>query len=97
MRESIKNLREAYGVYQAALQARYDELAREVFGAHGPGDLTFDQHQVITNRMSLEERAPENAKAPDGMFYISVDSYIEDDMLYILKDDGGYKRLFDLK
>jgi hypothetical protein len=52
---------------------------------------------VITNRMSLEERAPENAKAPDGMFYISVDSYIEDDMLYILKDDGGYKRLFDLK
>jgi hypothetical protein len=92
MRESIKNLREAFGVYQAALQARYDELAKEVFGATGPGDLSFDQHQVITNRMSLEERAIEKT----GEFYVSVHAYIEDDMLYVLKDDGGYKRLFDL-
>jgi hypothetical protein len=93
MRESIKNLREAFDAYQVALQARYDELAKEVFGAQSPGDLSFDQHQVITNRMSLEERAIEKT----GEFYVSVHAYIEDDMLYILKDDGGYKRLFDLK
>jgi hypothetical protein len=96
VKESIRNLRDAYAAYQAALQARYDELAKDVFGASSPGDLSFDQHEVIAYRMSLEERAVEHAKDDDGMFFISVEAYIEDDFLYLIKADGGYKRTFDL-
>ena len=77
MKPSIVRLRETYNEYRSARQARYDELA--LWDAYDEDAL--EKHKVVSSRINLEESSPMQTK--DDPIYISIQSYIQDDKLFL--------------
>ncbi len=101
MKSSIARLRAAYVEYTSAKQERYDELASwDPYAADA-----LDRHKEVAARIQLEESSP--IRTEDEPFYISIQSYIHGDELFlchyhndgILSPDGETRwdeKIFDL-
>ena len=91
MKESVKNLRDAWDAYQGALQRRYDELVDEYTLTWS--DTDYILHREITNRIDLEKTAVE--MNPEPPYLVSVSHVIWYDWLYTWQD-GQLKKKFEL-